>query len=103
MAVRLLLLQWVVIIKVTLYCQTVSMSLSRLLFDHNYTILHQATSIVDDWAISSIIPSILTDIIQLITKAKTNHHVLWSVWFLLIIIMSCGVLFNKASCKLPLE
>ena len=79
MAVRLLLLQWVVIIKVTLYCQTVSKSLSGLLFDHNYTILHQATSIVDDWAIRSIIPSILTDIIELITKAKTNHHVLWSV------------------------
>ena len=65
--------------KVTLYCQSVSMSLSRLLIDHNYTILYQATSIVDDWAISSIIPSILTDIIELITKAKAKHHVLWSV------------------------
>ena len=79
MAVRLLLLLWVVIIKVTLYFQSVSMSLSRLLIDHSYTILHQATSIVDDWAIRSIIPSILTDIVELNIKAKAKHHVLWSV------------------------
>ena len=43
-----------------------------------------------DWVISSIIPSTLTDIIELITKAKTNTP-------------QDTMIFNKASYKLPLE